>query len=221
MLRMPYGFMISEDGTVTIHESEATVVKKVYQHYLSGDSLGKIVDRLKEDQIPSPSENDNWTRATVDKLLSNGKYMPCIISMDEFTHVQYEKANRSNIDYDNGKRKATRYSSEHELSGRLVCAECGANYRRITRPSGEVVWRCANRVEQGKEFCRNASAVSEADVKSAICRELCMDQYDVHIVKEKIQSIIVGSMATCMIKRKGALLPLENRRQRSIPTRSR
>lgn len=221
MPRVPYGFMIGEDGTVTIHESEATVVKKMYQHYLSGDSLGKIADRLKSEHIPSPSGNDNWTRAAVDKLLSNGKYVPRIISMDEFTRVQYEKANRCNINYDNGKRKATRYSSEHELSGGLVCAECGANYRRITRPSGEVVWRCANRVEHGKELCRNAPTVSEEEVKNSICRELCMDQYDVHIVKEEIQSILVYPTEICMIKRKEAPLPLESRRQRSIPTRSR
>ncbi|MEN6471712.1 MAG: recombinase family protein [Clostridiaceae bacterium] len=220
MSRMPYGFMVREDGAVTIHESEATVVKKVYQHYLTGDSLGKIVDWLKEEQFPSPSGNDNWTRATVDKLLSNGKYVPCIISMDEFTRVQYEKANRSNINYDNGKRKATRYSSEHELSGCLVCAECGANYRRITRPSGEVVWRCANRVEHGKEFCRNAPTVSETEVKSSICRELYRDQYDAHIVREKIQSILVDPMAICMIKRK-APHSLESCRQRNVPIRTR
>ena len=85
---MPYGFMIREDGTVTIHESEATVVKKVYQRYLSGDSLGKIVDQLKEEQLPSPSGDDNWIRATVDKLLSNGKYVPFIINMDEFTRAK-------------------------------------------------------------------------------------------------------------------------------------
>nr|WP_279287533.1 zinc ribbon domain-containing protein [Flintibacter hominis] len=37
------------------------------------------------------------------------------------------------------------------MSGLLVCAECGHNYRRITRPSGEIVWRCASRVEHGKK----------------------------------------------------------------------
>lgn len=193
----------------------------MYQHYLSGDSLGKIVDRLKEERILSPAGNDNWTRATVDKLLSNGKYVPCIINMNEFTCVQYEKANRCNIDYDNGKRKATRHSSEHELSGCLVCTECGANYRRITRSSGEVIWRCANRVEHGKELCRNAPTVSDVEVKNSICRELCMDQYDVHIVKAEIQSILIGPMAICMIKRKEAPLSLESRRQRNIPMRSR
>jgi hypothetical protein len=43
-------------------------------------------------------------------------------------------------------------SSERICSGLLICAECGANYRRITRDSGEVVWRCANRVNTVKKY---------------------------------------------------------------------
>ena len=102
------------------------------------------------------------------------RYIGYIISFDDFFLVQGEKGKRSNIDEDTGKRKAARYSSQNVLSGILVCAECGANYRRITRPSGEVVWRCASRVEHGKRVCRHSSSIAETFLKKELCRLLYM-----------------------------------------------
>lgn len=80
----------------------------IFQSNLAGDSLGKIADQLSEKKIPSPTGKDGWSKAEIDKLLSNGKFVPHIISMEEFFEVQNEKANRSRINYDTGKRKATR-----------------------------------------------------------------------------------------------------------------
>ena len=31
----------------------------------------------------------------------------------------------------------------------FVCEKCGAVYWRISRPSGEIVWRCSNKVKHG------------------------------------------------------------------------
>lgn len=49
-------------------------------------------------------------------------------------------------------RKATRYNSQSVLSGLLFCAERVHSYRRIAKPSGKIVWRCAGWVEHGKSF---------------------------------------------------------------------
>ena len=110
-----------------------------------------------------------------------------------------EKEKRSNTDKDTGKRKATRYSSQNVLSGLLVCLECGANYRRITRPSGEVVWRCANRVEHGKRICKHSPTLSEAQLKEDICRLLGMDSFNELKVEEFIKGIHVQENSTLEI----------------------
>ncbi|MDR0531131.1 MAG: zinc ribbon domain-containing protein [Oscillospiraceae bacterium] len=70
----------------------------------------------------------------------NGRYVPWIITEDQFWHAQIERERRSNLDPNNRTRKTARYSSQNVLSGLLVCGDCGRNFRRITRPSGEVVW---------------------------------------------------------------------------------
>lgn len=120
MQRLPYGYTVDQNDRIIIHQAEAEIVKMIFQSYLAGDSLGKIADQLSEKKMPSPTGKDGWSRAAIDKLLSNGKCVPHIISMEEFLKVQIEKANRSSINYDKGKRKATRYNSQNVLSGLLV-----------------------------------------------------------------------------------------------------
>ena len=105
--------------------------------------------------------------------------------------TQGEKCIRSNLDEDTNQRKATRYNSQSVLSGLLVCGECGRNYRRITRPSGEVVWRCANRVEHGKHFCKHSPSIPEQLIKDFICKKLRMDAFDEQAVKKHIDFITI------------------------------
>lgn len=157
---IPYGFIQNPTG-IFVEPQQAEVVRQIYQRYLAGESLEGIADFLFRASIPSPQGKERWTRPVINNLLSNPKYIGYIISFDEFFMVQGEKGKRSNVDEYTGKRKAARYSSKNILSGLLVCAECGANYRRISRPSGEIVWRCANRVEHGKRICKHSPSIGE------------------------------------------------------------
>jgi len=173
-----YGYCVAPNGRMVVDQEKASIVKMIYQQYLSGQSLGSIADFLFEHGVPSPRGKERWTQAVISDLLSNPKYIKHIIGADTFFFVQAEKDRRSNFDEVTNKRKATRYSSQSVLSGLLVCGECGRNYRRITRPSGEVVWRCANRVEHGKRFCKHSPSISEEAVKEILCRELDLEEFD-------------------------------------------
>jgi len=129
----------------------------------------------------------------INDLLSNQCYIGSVISFDEFFLTQGEKGKRSNIDEDTNQRRATRYSSQSVLSGLLICEECGRNYRRITRPSGEVVWRCANRVEHGKRFCKHSPSIPEQQVKDTVRAKLGLTTYDEQEVKKHIDFISIQS----------------------------
>ena len=61
--------------------------------------MGKVVDMLHAKQISSPTGKAKWTRAAVDHLLSNGKYI-AVIGMEKFMDAQFEKSARCNVDYD-------------------------------------------------------------------------------------------------------------------------
>lgn len=70
------------------------MIRMIFDYYLSGASLGKVVDMLSEKRIPSPTGKERWTRAAIDKLLSNTKYIP-IVGMEKYMSAQFEKDRRA------------------------------------------------------------------------------------------------------------------------------
>lgn len=111
-MRIPYGFTLVSNGMLEINRSGADIVCMIFDYYMAGASLGKVVDMLHAKQIPSPTGKAKWTRAAVDHLLSNDKYI-AIIGLEKFLDAQFEKSARCNVDYDKegAPRKETRYVS--------------------------------------------------------------------------------------------------------------
>ena len=72
--RRCYGYDSAPDGSLTINPVEAKVVIEIFERYLRGDSLGKIVSALEQQGVPSPSGKAKWNREAVNKMLSNEKY---------------------------------------------------------------------------------------------------------------------------------------------------
>lgn len=70
-----YGYIRADDGSLAIYGPEAEIVSWIFERYLSGDSLEKIVDGLTEYGILSPTGKEKWNRQAIDKLLSNEKYV--------------------------------------------------------------------------------------------------------------------------------------------------
>ena len=110
-MKIPYGYVLVGDRIAT-HEERADVVRSIFEYYLAGASLGKIVDMLFARSVPSPTGNAKWTRAAIDKLLANKKYIP-IVGVNAYMDAQFERARRCNVDYDKvgHPRKPSRYQS--------------------------------------------------------------------------------------------------------------
>lgn len=110
-MKLLYGYILIGEELV-VQEEKADVIRSIFEHYLAGASLGKIVDILFTKGIPSPTGNAQWTRAAIDKLLTNKKYVP-IVGVKVYMDAQFEKNRRCNVDYDKvgHPRKAIRYCS--------------------------------------------------------------------------------------------------------------
>ncbi len=67
-MKHPHGYVLVGEEIV-VHEEKANVVRSIFEYYLAGVSLGKIVDMLFAKCISSPTGNSKWTRAAMDKLL--------------------------------------------------------------------------------------------------------------------------------------------------------
>ena len=64
-MKLPYGYFLNGEE-IAIHEERAGVIRNIFEHYLAGASLGKIVDMLFVKGVSSPTGNLKWTRAAVD-----------------------------------------------------------------------------------------------------------------------------------------------------------
>ena len=69
-----YGYYLREDGSPGIDQDKAAVVKFIYQHYLYGDSLRMIKERLANEGILNPKGEPDWLISSIKSILTNEKY---------------------------------------------------------------------------------------------------------------------------------------------------
>jgi hypothetical protein len=72
------------DRQVVIDESDAEIVRKMFEMRASGYSLGTISNWLYESKIPSPTGKARWSRETISKLLRNEKYTGDVLLQKTF-----------------------------------------------------------------------------------------------------------------------------------------
>lgn len=98
---------------------------------------------------------------------------PAIIDRETFQKVQEEIARRASLRKVSSKAKTelSRYSGKFALSELLICGECGSPYRRklwVCRGERIYVWRCLNRLENGKRICKHSPTLREPELHAAI-----------------------------------------------------
>ena len=119
-----------------------------------------------------------------------------IIEPELFDRAQIELARRNSL-RSSSKRNSTGkacYSSKYALTGIVVCGECGSKYRRTTwasKDKKEIVWRCLNRLDYGKKYCKESPTVKEDKLHKAIVNAL----NTMLMGREKIKSLMSGSIA--------------------------
>ena len=71
-----YGYRLI-DKKVIVHESEAEVVRKIFQNYLQGMGVQQIVDWLNAEGITRPMRHGKnyWEKCTIRYILKNERYM--------------------------------------------------------------------------------------------------------------------------------------------------
>lgn len=67
------GYQKGEDGRPEIVESEAKIVRRIYQEYLSGMTVREIARGLTSDRIPTLAGKENWSVSTIMSILQNEK----------------------------------------------------------------------------------------------------------------------------------------------------
>lgn len=95
---------------------------------------------------------------------------PAIISKEIYKEAQVERTKRKSnqvIELNSDKQVSNRrYSAKNPLSNRIICSDCGSLYRRAVwrKRDGtkEPVWRCGNKLVNGKGNCPHSITIKEA-----------------------------------------------------------
>lgn len=214
------------DGEIVIVPEQAEVVRKIFDLYLQGLSLGQIKSYLEFQGIKTVTCKDDWNAKTIRDMLGNEKYKgdtmlqktftedfmtgkksknigqrnryyvknshPAIVSAEVFDKVQEEMAKRSRlISKEDGtvETSGSKYNGKYLLGNLLVCGDCGASYRRRTE-RGKVVWRCAGRIEKGKEACPHSPTLDEGWVQDTLGEAVCQNgAYDESIIRSEVDKV--------------------------------
>lgn len=69
------GYTKDADGNLVIVPEEAELVRKIFRLFLEGNSSYRIKQILEDEKIPTKTGQTIWYASTIDKMLSNEKYM--------------------------------------------------------------------------------------------------------------------------------------------------
>ena len=79
-----YAYDEGEDGQPKIIESEAAVIRRINDEFLSGRSLPMIKDGLEADKILTPKGGNVWAVSAIRNLLKNEKYCGDVLTQKTF-----------------------------------------------------------------------------------------------------------------------------------------
>ena len=79
------GYDKDENGKLFVVESEAVIVRKIFELYLNGFGVRKIKKYLEENGIKTVTGKDIWSTSTIDRILSNEKYAGDVLVQKSFT----------------------------------------------------------------------------------------------------------------------------------------
>lgn len=164
----PYGYRL-ENGQLKIEETEATVVRRIFEMRLSGMGQVAITQELNRKRI-QPRDGKPWTVYRVRYILSNERYIGDSLFQKKYIadplshksvrnhgerdqyyiHDTHEaiisRENFQKVQESFQNQSPRRSKTPHLFVHRILCPQCGCHYRYI-RSSGKPYWGHASQSE--------------------------------------------------------------------------
>lgn len=212
-LRHMFGYKISRDGIEPDPET-APVVREIFDRAIAGDSFGAIARNLNNRDIPG-TYGGKWTASRISDILANEKYTGNALLQKKYVNNHIEKREIRNdgilpqyyaegthdaiIDADtfntaqeiirrSRAKKADNAPCKHgPFTGRIICGNCGANYRRISN-HGRKAWNCGTFQTIGKSACP-ARQIPEEELYRIVAEVVGSEEFDPDAFVGKITAI--------------------------------
>lgn len=163
----PYGYRKSEDGGYATDETEAPLVKEIYDLYLQGRSCGRIAKELNRRGLPT-RQGRGWSCSIISKILRNPIYMgrlvynrrsgapvvvenavPALIEPDAWKLAGSIRSSRPRVNRAGSPRNSV---ASFLLTGLVTCT-CGARCSGAYGTKGEQYYYCGGAQTKGRAIC--------------------------------------------------------------------
>ena len=186
----PFGFR-NENGKLVIDESQAKIVRQMFEWYVSGYGMRKIADMLNEMNVPSGQKCVPWQAKSVQYVLKNERYIGNVLHQKSYItetlpHMKKknygEKSQYCVTEVNDSIIDKTIFDAAHELmrsrngkhidnhlilSKRIYCEKCGATYK-FKNCNGNRYWTCRTH-DIKADLCENGW-ILESDIYAAFIR---------------------------------------------------
>ena len=215
-LRFMFGYRIVK-GKVEINPEEATVVRMIFEDYISGMGGSAIAKKLRNMNV-AKVRSGNWTSERVMETLRNEKYTGGALLQKKYiadhltkklarnkgalpmyyaddTHpavIGSEVFERAQVLMEHrrklsGARDST--GKRYPFSGIILCGNCGKKYKRKVS-KGNPVWQCATFLLLGKAAC-HTKQIPEPILHATAAEALDRGSFDADIFKARITEVRV------------------------------
>lgn len=208
-LMLLYGYT-GNQGRIEIVAEEATIVRRIFSEYVSGESAEIIAERLLADKVPCRADG-KWAAPYLRRILRNEKYMGDALLQKTYisdhltkrtfmnrgerpqyyaenTHPAiidrgtYEKAQEiMNLRWEQANvQKPT--NARYPFSNMIVCGYCGWHFRHRTNPR-RITWQCSNYLRHGRKACC-AKQIPEDTLIDLICEVLGISEVTEEAIRQ-------------------------------------
>ncbi|ADL50571.1 recombinase family protein [Clostridium cellulovorans] len=219
-LRFMYGYHIEKEK-IEINESEAEIVRMIFDDYIEGIGCTLIAKKLRDMNVPK-IRGGIWNSERVANIIKNEKYAGNALLQKKYvknhltktlvinkgnlpmyyaegTHpaiINVETFQRAQEIMSKNVEKYTRDNTrvKYPFTSIIVCGICGKNYRhKNTR--GRISWNCSTHLKYGKDSC-HSKQIPEEILISVTTEVLGLKEFDEDIFQEKIKELQVPEQNT-------------------------
>ena len=190
--KAPFGYRLRGDGKLEVYESEAEIVRMIFERYLAGQNTEDIAAFVTTLGVPTHEGTEHWPQKAISYILRNERYAGDALLQKKFTTDTLpfkQKINRGEkeqyfvpeshppiVDRETfeaasallAKRTFTVTKRDRDpLTLKIICGACGTPFRR-TVCKGKVYWVCREHFKS-KDNCPTRQ-IAEAEIHAAFLR---------------------------------------------------
>ena len=137
---IPFGYQY-QNGVITAHPQEVTVLNHIFSEYQKGMSLLEIANRLNDDNVEYQPGVTGWNKSRIMRLIEDERY----IGKDGFPAIIDEDTHQTMIEMKslkNTQHSTDRTSEIFHIDVPVICPECG---KEMVRRHDSRFKRCQQR----------------------------------------------------------------------------